>query len=236
MLAKSKCQTIAAVFALTLIAPVTVAGAQASETTRLNLAGAYPGMTLHAFRMLHGNATITRMTAVRYCYGHPIASKEPTRQSALVTLERTTLTVNFGKHGASFRAAAIELREEISPQPERIRRIRDRLIRKFGPIDEVLHRRKMEPAGLIVGFRWKAPDGSVLTAKVHRDHSDDLERFYLTSTLANPTAENHPSHRADKRNRNTLRAFRDRCFGDGMSTLVRAKKATTHHDRRQFSR
>ncbi len=232
MLAKSRYQTIAAVFALTLIAPVTVAGAQASETTPLNLAGAYPGMTLHAFRMLHGNATITRMAAVRYCYGHPITSKGPTRQSALVTLERTTLTVNFGKHGAGFRAAAIELREEISPQPERIRRIRDRLIRKFGPFDEVLHRRKMEPAGLIVGFRWKAPNGSVLTAKVHRDHADDPERFYLTSTLANPTAENHSSHHTTKRDRNALRAFRDRCSRDGMSTFAKVNKETTHPERR----
>lgn len=232
MLAKSRCRTIAAVFALTLIAPVTVAGAQASQTTPLNLAGAYPGMTLLAFRMRHGTATITRMTAVRYCYGHPIASKEPTRQSALVTLERTTLTVNFGKHGAGYRAAAIELREEISPHPERIRRIRDGLIRKFGPIDEVLHRRKMEPAGLIVGFRWKAPDGSVLTAKIHRDHADDPERFYLTSTLANPTAENHRSHHTAKRGRNALRAFRDRCFRDGMSTFVKVNKETTHHERR----
>jgi hypothetical protein len=232
MLARSKCRTIAAVFALTLIAPVTVAGALASETTPLNLAGAYPGMPLHAFRMLHGNAPITRMTAVRYCYGHPIVSKEPTRISAIVTLDRTTLKVNFGKHGAGYRASAVELQEEISPQPERIRKIRDRLIRKFGPIDAILQRRKMEPAGLIVGFRWKAPDGSVLTAKFHRDHADDPERFYLTSTLAKPTAENHRSHHTAKRDRNALRAFRDRCFRDGMSTFARANKETTHHEHR----
>lgn len=232
MSARMKHQTIVAVFALILITPVLVADTHASETRPLKLAGTFPGMQLHAFRMLHDNATITRKTAVRYCYGQPIVLKDHARVEAVVALGRATLKVKFKRHGAGYQISAIELREQISPRPEQIRKIRDGFMRKFGPISEILRRRKMEPAGLIVGFQWNVPGVAVLTAKVHRDHAEDPERFYLTSILVKPATEIRTSQHAGMRYRNVIREFRDRCFRAGKSAMAQATKETISHEER----
>ncbi|MDH3701274.1 MAG: hypothetical protein OEU46_08160 [Alphaproteobacteria bacterium] len=225
MSAKSKRQPFAAVFALICVTSMHVAGAQASERKPLQIAGTYPGMRLQAFRMLHGNATIIRTPAVRYCYGRPVVLKEHGRLAAVVSHEDATLKVHFERDGADYRISTIKLRKKISPRPERIVEMRDNLILKFGPVNRILRRRKMEPAGLIVGFQWEVPSVALLTAKFHRDHAEDPGRFYLTSTLARPAAAfRRPP--AALRHRKILRKFRDRCIRDRKSALAKAAMET----------
>ncbi len=225
MSAKSKRQPFAAVFALICVTSISVAGAQASEKKPLQIAGTFPGMHLQAFRMLHGNATIIRTPAVRYCYGRPVVLKEHERLAAVVPRGDTTLKVKFEREGSDYRISTINLQKKISPRPERIVEIRDRLLRKFGPVDRVLRRRKMEPAGLIVGFQWEVPGVALLTARFHRDHGEDPERFYLTRTLARPAAASRRSS-TTLRHRNAVRAFRDRCMRDRKSVLENAVMET----------
>ncbi len=191
MSARSSCRAISAAVALAVIA--VSAGSGATATTSLQIAGLYPGMRFEAFRLLHGEAAITGTTPVRYCYGRTLALPELSRLEATAALGHASLVVAFEQHHAEYRISTIRMREEVSFRPERIRRIRDALVQRFGPVDRILRRRKLEPAGLIVGFQWHVPGVALLTAKIHRDHAEDPERVYLTSTLVSTASGASPS-------------------------------------------
>ena len=210
---------IPAALVMAVVIPMQMAVVQASEMRPLRSAGLFPGMRLHAFRMVYGNATITRTTPIRYCYGQPIALKKVSRIDAIVPLGRTTINVGFERIGDDYQISTVKLQEEIYPRPgrilepliEQISKIRDELFKKFGPADRILRRRKMEPAGLIVGFQWNVPRVASLTAKIHRDHHRDPDRIYLTTHLTSSVRDPWRAQSARRGNRRTINAFHEWC-------------------------
>lgn len=101
---------------------------------------------------------------------HP-AIKAPKVASRDIRLgfERGVLTLTFGSQRFGGKLTRIKLNRPVDPTTTQARRLLEHFVSRYGPYDRILYRRKMEPAGRIIGFEWKILDKSSLRVILRKD-------------------------------------------------------------------
>lgn len=156
------------------------------------IAGVALGMDIEQVLNIYPAAKIERPVANCYSYGQAISIPGLTRRILRHHDRNGNLTLDFAPPNAGGKLAQVYYDRPISLSPAEIRKLIERLSTRYGPYDRILRRRKMEPAGRIVGFEWLRVDGATLRVVLRHDfgHGDDSMRLNVVakSTMPVPRA------------------------------------------------
>lgn len=100
------------------------------------------------------------------------------------------LTMSFEPSATGGWLSRIKYEHALDPSNLNVRSLIDGLISEYGPYDRVLYRRKMEPAGRIVGFDWYSGDGATLRIVLRNNHhksGDNLSLNFLARVTSRKT-------------------------------------------------
>lgn len=188
-----------------------------------DIGGLILSMPFDQFRRLFPEAEVTEKTAARYCYGKEVRIDSLTRIDAVIRRGNATVYVTFDQKYFGHVISAIKRDEVIEFDQSRFTSLRDGLVRLYGPYTGLKFPKKMEPAGLVVGFDWQQKGVAYLSVTIHRDHANDsgliLQTTFLTRSL--PGMESHGIAAAYYRD--TVQNFRESC---ALRSAVLGRKET----------
>ena len=113
--------------------------------------------------------------------------------------------------GQQFRLTELKRVETVDPQEVEWRGLRDWVVQQYGPYSRLLLRRKMEPAGRIVGFEWSYGDEHYLSVVVQEDHHGSSGLGFITTRLTADLPGLRTAHSLAVRNRAAIEIFRQDC-------------------------
>lgn len=151
------------------------------------------GMDIEQVLKIYPAAKIERPAANCYSYGRAISIPALTRRVLRHHDDNGNLTLDFAPAQAGGKLDRIHYDRPGSLPLAEIRTLIERLSERYGPYDSILRRRKMEPAGRIVGFEWQRVDGATLRAVLRHDfgRGGDAMRLNIVakSTIPVPRAK-----------------------------------------------
>ena len=181
---------------LALTDPIAALQGDENEPDQLGFAigGIALGMDFESVLKIFPTATAERAVANCYDYGRAVSVPARTRRTLLHRDNAGTLTLSFEPPNAGGRLSRIHLDRPVYPSTGGIQKLLDRLLARYGPYDQILHRRKMEPAGRIVGFEWYNVDGATLRAVLRNIYDNGSHGIHL-SILARSNVQASPPNR-----------------------------------------
>lgn len=151
------------------------------------------GMDIEQVLQIYPAAKIERPAANCYSYGQAISIPALTRRILRHDDSKGSLTLDFAPPSAGGKLDRIHYDRPANLSPAEIRTLIERLSARYGPYDRILRRRKMEPAGRIVGFEWQRVDGAIFRVVLRHDfgHGGDSMRLSVVakSTMPVPRAK-----------------------------------------------
>ncbi len=150
------------------------------------VAGVALGMDFESALKIYPSAIVERQAANCYSYGQAIRAPTLTRRVLRHRSDRGDLTLNFEPPRVGGRLSRIHYDRPVDPSGAGVRELLDRLLTLYGPHDRVLHRRKMEPAGRIVGFEWQGTDGASLRVVLRNDYANGGDNIRLSVFAKSP--------------------------------------------------
>jgi hypothetical protein len=181
--------------ALVLLGPA-AAGARDSDgqiRRDFAVAGVTVGMDFEQVLDIYPAAEIEAETPTCFSYRQRIKMPALTRHTLRLRHDGGNLILGFEPPRDGGRLSRIRYDHPVDLSALDIRALLDRLAARYGPHDRVLHRRKMEPAGRIVGLEWRRADGVTLRVVLHHDYGNGNEgvrlRFHVRSAapVSRPT-------------------------------------------------
>lgn len=154
----------------TLIFWLALAGASAGEKNSFAVAGVELGMGFERVRDIYPASEIEEQAANCYRYGVAIKDASMARRVLLQRTDTGVLVMTFASPRRGGRLTRIHYDHRVDPATFNFRALLTRLTARYGSHDQVLHRRKMEPAGRIIGFEWHGPAGARLRVVLRNDH------------------------------------------------------------------
>lgn len=146
------------------------------------------GMDIEQVLKIYPAAKIERPAANCYSYGRAISIPALTRHILRHHDDNGNLTLDFAPAQAGGKLDRIHYDRPVSLSPVEIRTLIERLSARYGPYDRILRRRKMEPAGRIVGFEWQRADDATLRVVLRHDfgRGGDAMRLNIVAKLTMP--------------------------------------------------
>ena len=138
------------------------------------------GMNFDSVFKVHPTGSVQREVANCYSFGRAIILPSRTRQTVRVQENYSVLTLDFEPSGKGGRLHRIHYDRIIEPATVDVRRLLDDLATRYGPHSRILYKRKMEPAGRIIGFEWQQHDGATLRVELRREYSNGGEDIRLS--------------------------------------------------------
>lgn len=138
------------------------------------------GMDLDSVLKVYPSATIEIKAPGCYSYGKAVGDRA---MSGRVLRHRdgiSELAVRFAAFRNGGRTVRIDYDRRLDPEKFDFRKLLERLTKRYGPHDRVLHRRKMEPAGRVIGFEWQTGDHASLRVVLHEDFRSSTDRYRLS--------------------------------------------------------
>ena len=126
------------------------------------VAGVSLGMEIEQVLKIYPAAKIERPPANCYSYGQAISIPTLTRRILRHHDSNGNLTLDFAPPSAGGKLSRVHYDRPVKLSPTEIRTLIERFSAHYGAYDRILRRRKMEPAGRIVGFEWQRVDGATL--------------------------------------------------------------------------
>ncbi len=148
------------------------------------------GMRLEQVLKIYPTSVVERKVANRYRCGQRINLPELTRRVLRYKDDEGELTMSFEPPVSGGGLSRIHYEHSIDQSNLDTRTVIDGLISQYGPYDRVLYRRKMEPAGRIVGFDWYSSNGATLRVVLRDNHhksSDSLSLSFLARSTSRKT-------------------------------------------------
>lgn len=198
---------------LILIGTAVSAGtACAGEAARpYEIAGIQLGMSIAAVQTRYPRAVRHDHEARRYCFGRAVRLAGLSRPTLLVRREEAWLEIGFSPAALGHRVTSMRYTRIVDTDRFDMAELRDRLVGELGPYRRRLVRRKMEPAGRLIGFEWRRPQTAVFSAILHSDHADNSGHTLLTLRAANDLLGMVQAARESRIVRSTIQAFRSDC-------------------------
>lgn len=153
-----------------LILWLALTGASAGEKSSFAVAGVELGMGFERVRDIYPVSEIKEQAANCYRYGVAIKDVSTARRVLLQRTDAGVLAMTFASPRRGGKLTRIHYDRRVDPANFKFRELLTRLTARYGSHDRVLHRRKMEPAGRIIGFEWQGRDGASLRVVVRNDH------------------------------------------------------------------
>ncbi len=94
--------------------------------------------------------------------------------------EVSELTLGFTSSRNHNRLIRIVYDRRVDPAKFDFRALLGKLTKQYGPYDRILHRRKMEPAGRVIGYLWQSPGYASLRVVLHEDFRTPSDRYRLS--------------------------------------------------------
>ncbi len=131
---------------------------------------------------------------VANCHRNGRAMKVPelTRRVIRHTVDRGDLTMEFEPAFAGNWLSRIYYDRPIDVSKFDLRELLNRLLMQYGPYDQVLHRRKMEPAGRIIAYEWRGIDGATLRVALRNDYRANSSHLRLSFLARLPASKPRP--------------------------------------------
>ena len=179
-----------------------------------SLVGLVLGMNLTEFKTAYPATQITVHQVARYCFGRRALLNQLNWASAVRSEGDASVQVTFHQIDNRFQITSLVRREALDVHTfdwRVVRDLRDRLTSLHGPYTRLLARRKMEPAGRIVGFEWSRPEAQNLSVVVHEDHADISGHIIVTTRLTSTLPGMRTARTITAHNREVIETFRQQC-------------------------
>ena len=143
------------------------------------------GMSIEEVRKIYPAAAIEKKIVNCYSYGEAISIPELTWRTLHYHHKTDILTLHFKAPVEGNRLYKIHYDRAVDLTSDGVQKLLGHLVQKYGPYNRILHRRKMEPEGRIVGFEWQKSGDVTLRIVLRQDHgnSNDSLRLSVLSTL-----------------------------------------------------
>jgi len=142
-----------------------------SSQNSFAVAGVALGMDFESVLNIYPTATIDGKVANCYSYGRAVGMPMHTRKTLRHRHKTDILALSFEPPSVGGRLDRIHYDRAIDLTTGSVRKLLDGFSAHYGRYDRILHRRKMEPAGRIVGFEWQSADGATLRFELRHDYS-----------------------------------------------------------------
>ena len=164
-------------------------GGGGQTTSDFAIADVALGMTFEDAVELYPDARL--VPAVPNCHRFGKAIRLPDRTPRILRYEGAAgdLTMRFDPLVAGGRLARILFDRPVDPEAFDIQATVARLEARYGRYDRLLKRRKMEPAGRVVGFEWHGPGGALFRVELREDYTDPAYVLRLTYLALAPKAQ-----------------------------------------------
>lgn len=149
-----------------------------SAQSGFSVAGVALGTDFDSAFKIHPTASVQREVASCYNFGQAIILRA--HQTLRIQESSSVLTLDFEPSGAASRLYRIHYDRIIDRSADDVRVLLDGLSARYGPHSRKLYRRKMEPAGRIVGFEWQQHDGATLRAELRREYRNGSDDIHLS--------------------------------------------------------
>jgi len=141
------------------------------------------GMNLENVLNIYPTAIIEKQEINCYSYGRAIRVPALTRQTLRIRNEEDILTLDFEPSGIGGRLYRVHYDRAIDLTENGVVELVDRFAKQHGRYDRILHRRKMEPAGRIVGFEWQNVTGDTLRIELRQEYNDGKAQMRLSTLV-----------------------------------------------------
>jgi len=138
------------------------------------------GMDFDSAFKIYPTASVQREVANCYNFGRAIILPARTHHTLRIQENSDVLTLDFEPSGAGSRLHRILYDRVIERSTVDVQLLLDGLSTRYGPHARTLYRRKMEPAGRIIGFEWQQHDGTTLRAELRREYSNGGDDIRLS--------------------------------------------------------
>lgn len=162
-------------------------GSERSQTS-FSIAKVALGMDVDSALKVHPTASIQRDVANCYSFGRAIILPAWIHQTLRIRENNDVLTMDFEPTGKGSKLHRIYHDQVIERSTLDVRVLLDDLSKRYGPHSRILYRRKMEPAGRIVGFEWRQRDGATLRAELRREHKNGSDDIHLSLLARLPSS------------------------------------------------
>jgi hypothetical protein len=169
------------------------------------------GMGLAEFERATPVVRITRHEGGRFCYGRRIVLDELGWASAVGTTGDVSIRATFRKIDGRLRLTSLLRIEAFDFQVRDLTYLQNRLQRRYGPFSRLLVRRKMEPAGRIIGFEWLRPTEARLSVVVREDHGANSGQILLETLLTGSLPGMRMARALALQNQTAIEAFHRQC-------------------------
>ena len=99
------------------------------------------------------------------------------------------LTLDFAPPSAGGKLSRVHYDRPVKLSPVEIRTLIERFSARYGAYDRILRRRKMEPAGRIVGFEWQRVDGATFRVVLRHEFVRGSDSMRLNVVARSTTSE-----------------------------------------------
>ena len=179
----------------TLLFCLAVTNASAGADDAYGVAGVELGMDYSRVRGIYPASEIKTQAANCYRFGKAVKDLMATRRVLRQHADDSVLTMSFASPRRGGRLIRIHHDRRVDPANFDLRGLLQRLTARYGGHDRILHRRKMEPAGRIIGFQWHKMDGTRLRMVLRHDHHSNPQSYRLSILATAKVPGPQPDHR-----------------------------------------
>ncbi|MDH3666052.1 MAG: hypothetical protein OEN23_03890 [Paracoccaceae bacterium] len=151
------------------------------------IAGLTLGTDFKAALVIYPDAQLEYAAPNCYRFGQAIKLPQQTPRILRGKALSGALRMHFDPPVDGGRLSRIEFDRPVDPQTFDIQAVVDRLERQYGSYDRQLLRRKMEPAGRVVGFEWHQEGRATLRVELREDHSEQMNYLRLKFLAWSPS-------------------------------------------------
>ena len=138
------------------------------------------GMDIDSVLKIYPEATIKIKAPSCYSYGKPVGNTATTGRVLRYRDDVSKLALSFAAFRNGGGLIRIDYDRRVDPEKFELRKLLERLTTRYGPYDRILYRRKMEPAGRIIGFEWQIRERASLRVVLHDDFRTTTDRYRLS--------------------------------------------------------
>lgn len=149
-------------------------------------------MKLERVLKIYPTAKINPEVANCHRNGRAMKIPELSRHVIRHTVKQGDLTMDFEPAYAGSRLSRIYYDRPVDVSKFDLRGLLNRLLMQYGAYDQVLHRRKMEPAGRIIAYEWRSIDGASLRVALRNDYRANSSHLRLSFLARLPASKPRP--------------------------------------------
>lgn len=156
------------------------AGGSDRVQSNFTIANVALGMDFDSAFKIYPTASVQREAASCYSFGQSIILPARAHRTLRIQENSGVLTLDFEPSGAGGRLHRILYDRVIERPTVDVRLLLDGLSTRYGPHVRTLYRRKMEPAGRIIGFEWQQHGGATLRAELRHEYRNGADEIHLS--------------------------------------------------------